>query len=110
MPNRDTLTKDIFDTIPYACNYWIEKGEQDDTTLTITEQYDGDTDPLVITLADLPARIDKWCTDYAKGHSYRYFDRFAKDWLWGDYDLADYDHEVVDSIVQFTFFGRMIYG
>ena len=110
MDNRDTLTGYIFETIPSACSYWIEEGEQDDTILTITKQYDGDTDPLVITLAELPAHIDKWCTDYAKGHQYDYFDRFARDWLWGDYDMADYDHEVVDSIVQFTLFGRMIYG
>lgn len=110
MTDRDTLAKYIFETIPSACNYWIEEGEQDDATLTITKHYNESTDPLVITLAELPAHIDKWCTDYAKGHQNRYFDRFAKNWLWGDYDTADYDHEVVDSITQFALFGCMVYG
>lgn len=112
---RSEIIEWMFEDAPASCNYWIRGGTfaMSKGIFKITETVDNWAEvhgPIIITPDDLEKAIDQWCTQHAKGHGYDYFDRFAKDWLWGDYAAADYDAEVVDQIVQWAAFGEIRYG
>lgn len=112
---REEIVQWMMDDAPASCNYWIRNGiyNGDKRIFVITETVDDWVElngAIILTLEDLEKAIDQWCSECAKGHGYEYFDRFAKDWTWGDYLALDYDAEVVDQIVQWAAFGEVRFG
>ena len=110
---REEIVQWMFEDAPASCNYWIRGGTYDGDRFEITETVDDWVEvhgAIILTLEDLEKAIPEWCNKHAKGHGYEYFDRFAKDWMWGDYLALDYDAEVVDQIVQWAAFGEIRYG
>lgn len=112
---REEIVQWMFDDAPLSANYWVRNGVYDGgrSIFVITETVDdwvAVNGAIILTPEDIDKAIDQWCEKFAKGHGYDYFDRFAKDWLWGDYSAVDYDAEVVDQITQWAAFGEVRYG
>lgn len=112
---REKIIGWMMDDAPRSANYWIRNGifNGDKGIFVITETVDDWVEvngTIFLDCEDFEKAITEWCNEHAKGHGYDYFDRFAKDWLWGDYLALDYDAEVVDQIVQWAAFGEIRYG
>lgn len=112
---REEIVQWMMDDAPMYVDYWIRNGYYDGgkRIYVIMETVDDWVElngAIILTLEDVDKAIDQWCNECAKGHPYDYYDRFAKDWLWGDYAAVDYDAGVVDQIIQWAAFGEVRYG
>lgn len=108
---KDELVRYMWDTVPESIDYWVIIGslEDDPERISIFEMAETD-DTVGVTYEQFEQAITDWSQDHAKGHGYRYYDTFAKNWLWGDYVICDYDTEVVDQIFQWAAFGDIVYA
>lgn len=109
---HDEMVDYIWEAIPEAVNYWVRNATQNTDTLQIFETIDSPegTPPISLSKSKFAYGITSWCEGHAKGHQRKDFDQFAKDWLWGDYELIAYFDDTVDQMVQWSIFGQINYG
>lgn len=121
---REDLTKDLMLSAQGGASYWADvefpEGVDSDYrpigSVSISD-FDpegiGNNKTATFTVAEYASVIDEFAnnaTDKLAGLS-DYQNRFCGEWLRGNYDTADYDHETADLIAQWALFdGKIIYG
>lgn len=105
----------MFNDLCIGSGYWLHLVPDFSITSTpdgdhkqydINATHDG---PMVITPDSLLASVHEHADWYAQ-HTYDYFARWGALAATNRFDLADYDAEVTDTLLQLCLFGRIVYG
>ena len=121
---REDLTKDLMLSAQGGASYWADvefpEGVDSDYrpigSVSISD-FDpegiGNDKTATFTVDEYAAVIDDFAKNAADslGGLSDYQNRFRGDWLGGNYDMADFDHETADLIAQWALFEvKIIYG
>ena len=112
MYTKEYLLSNMWEDQGTGSGYWaeyLEFNDNDTVTWHWQDEYTGTTESRTFTRFDFESAAYLWAVK-SEHVEYLFFRDFAQDYLAGNWDIIDYDGEVIDQIVQSAIFGNVIYG